>query len=232
MTASSTRSRTDAALARLPPLVLACALALLWVRLPAEARPAKHVDEKEQAARAKLVTGTQAYNLGQFEAALRQYEEAYALAPHLGFLFNIAQCHRHLRNYEQAIFNYRRYLAEGRLSRENEAVVQDLIREMEEKKADLEMQHRAEVEATRQMEIERARAAAVKAEAEGAEKRRAEAALQGLNDRLPPPPPAPEPLYKKWWLWAGIGAVATGAIVYAAIPAHPRNTTLGSVSAR
>jgi tetratricopeptide (TPR) repeat protein len=217
---------------------LACALALM-LALPAEARTSKKLDQKQQAARAAFVAATQAYNLGQFEVALKHYEEAYAFKQHLGFLFNIAQCHRQLGHYEPAIFYYRRYLTEGRLDRDNQAVVRGLIREMEKKRADQEQQRRAEVEAAREKEIELARAAALKAEAEAAEKRRAEAvenlrveaALKGLGDRSPPPE-QPEPLYKKWWLWAGIGALATGAVIYVAIPVHPRSTTMGSISAR
>lgn len=236
MTASSTHSRTDS-VGRLPSSSLACALALM-LALPAEARTSKKLDPKEQAARAAFRAATQAYNLGQFEVALKHYEEAYAFKQHLGFLFNIAQCHRQLGHHEPAIFYYRRYLTEGKLDRDNQAVVRGLIREMEKKRADQEQQRRAEVEAAREKEIELARASALKAEAEAAEKRRAEAvenlkleAVRGLGDRSPPPQ-GPEPLYKKWWLWAGIGALATGAVIYVAIPTHPRSTTMGSISAR
>ena len=52
-----------------------------------------------------------AYNLRQFKDALDKYAAAYRLDPVPELLFNIAQCHRQLKQYEEAVFFYKRYLA-------------------------------------------------------------------------------------------------------------------------
>jgi hypothetical protein len=40
-----------------------------------------------------------------------------------------------------------------------------------------------------------------------------------------------ESLTKKWWVWAGAGAVAlvAGGVIYAATAPEPRTTTLGTI---
>jgi hypothetical protein len=45
---------------------------------------------------------------------------------------------------------------------------------------------------------------------------------------------AEEPLTRKWWLWAGVGAAAllAGGIVYAATAPDARPTTLGNLPRR
>src|SRR5438874_2068998 len=60
--------------------------------------------------RTHLKLAQRAYDLGQFDEALRDFSEAYRLKPLPGILFNLAQCHRQMRSYERAAFFYRRYL--------------------------------------------------------------------------------------------------------------------------
>lgn len=50
------------------------------------------------------------FSLGEFEAALELYKEAYKSKPLPGFLFNIGQCHRNLKLHDKALFFYRQYL--------------------------------------------------------------------------------------------------------------------------
>ena len=50
------------------------------------------------------------YNLGEFEAALALFREAYDAAPLPDLLFNIAQCHRNLGHTTEAIFFFERFL--------------------------------------------------------------------------------------------------------------------------
>jgi tetratricopeptide (TPR) repeat protein len=62
-------------------------------------------------AEAHLTQGNAFYRLGEFEKAIDEYK-AGALIEGAGvFQFNIAQAYRQLRNYEKAIFHYRRFLA-------------------------------------------------------------------------------------------------------------------------
>ena len=51
------------------------------------------------------------YELGYFEQALREAEQAYRLYPLAQILFNIGQCNRALKHWERAGFFYERYLA-------------------------------------------------------------------------------------------------------------------------
>ena len=182
--------------------------------------------DSERLARTRFTDATKAFNLSQFEIALTGYREAYELTPLPGFLFNIAQCYRHLGQLATASFYYRRYRNEADLSASDGAVVENLIAEVEAKQAEIERQQRAEAEAARRHELEIARAAALKAEAE--EKGRAL-----LFSSLPPsPPPQSDSILKKWWFWSGVG-VLTGGAIYLMLPApHARATSLGSVNAR
>ena len=56
------------------------------------------------------------YKLGRWQAALDGYTKAYELVPIPGLLFNIAQCHKGLKNYERAVYFYEgevQYLGEN-----------------------------------------------------------------------------------------------------------------------
>jgi tetratricopeptide (TPR) repeat protein len=50
------------------------------------------------------------YDLGAFDKALEKAEQAYRLDPLPAILFNMAQCHRALKQWEKAAFFYRRFL--------------------------------------------------------------------------------------------------------------------------
>ena len=185
--------------------------------------------DRDRTARARFVEGTKAYNVGQFEAALTAYKEAFDLKPHPGFLFNIAQCYRHLGQYATAAFYYRRYRNEAQLNAADAFVLDELIADVEAKQDELEREERAQAEAARQRDLELARAAAVKAAAEAEALRKPETVA--ISSPSVPPPRQTDSILKKWWFWTGVGVVAGGAI-YLAIPAHARDTTMGNVNAR
>ncbi len=192
------------------------------------AAPRPDVD-REKTARAKFVEGTKAYNLGQFEAALTAYKEAFDLKSHPGFLFNIAQCYRHLGQFATAAFYYRRYRNEAQLSSADAVVLEELIADVEDKQEELEREGRAQAESARQRDLELARAVALKAASEAEAKRRPQTVV--ISSPSLPPPPQNDSILKKWWFWTGVAVVAGGAI-YLAIPVHARDTTLGNVNAR
>jgi tetratricopeptide (TPR) repeat protein len=112
-----------------PARLLAGLLLLLAVASRADA--AGKADDK--AARTHFEAGEKAFKAGDFPTAITAYQAAYEAKPLPGFLFNIAQCHRHLGNHEEAVTFYRRYLA---LNPEtpNRAVVEELIAEEQKKK--------------------------------------------------------------------------------------------------
>jgi hypothetical protein len=107
-------------------VLLALGLCLV---LPAQAREVPATKAEVAAVR----RAQRAYELGQFEQALTDYGEVYRLKASPKILFNIAQCHRQLGNYERAAFFYRRYLALSPKKPPNEAIVVDLIAEVEAK---------------------------------------------------------------------------------------------------
>ncbi|MFP2913262.1 tetratricopeptide repeat protein, partial [Pyxidicoccus sp. 3LFB2] len=110
------------------PLALAL-LGLLLLGLPSTARAAGE-SEAEAQARVRFSEGNLAYDVGDFDKALKSFSEAYRLKPLPGFLFNMAQCHRQLGQYSRAAFFYRRYLALVP-DASSGPVVRELVQEME-----------------------------------------------------------------------------------------------------
>lgn len=227
---SSTRSLTERSLM---PLLVAVAL----VVAPLSARAAKAdagAPDAEALARAKFAEGNLAYDLAEFQKALDAYSEAYRLRPLPGFLFNIAQCHRQLGRPERAAFFYRRYLTLSKEEPPNAALVQELIAEM-----DGAVRKEQERRLTREQTArDQARAAALRAQAEALAARRGEehggkrpVPSQALPAAAGAEVKSDDSLAKKWWVWAGAGAVAViaGGIIYAATAPQPRSPTLGTV---
>ncbi len=185
-------------------------------------------EEKESAARARFGEATKQYNLGQFDQALKEYKAVYELKPHPGLLFNIAQCYRQLEEYPTAAFYYRRYRDEAHLGGADAQLVNALIAEVEAKQAQRD---------TRQRELEIARAAAKLAGDKVAfkaatEKLAAEAQPKAAAVIGPMPRDGRDTIFAKWWFWAAAGVVVTSVSLYYALPAHPRNTSLGEIGVR
>lgn len=95
------------------------ALASLLV-LPLLARPVlAHADSaapeagETEDARQHFADGLKLYKDGDFDAALVQFERAYAIKPNFKVLYNIAQTYFQLREYVEARDNMARYLREG-----------------------------------------------------------------------------------------------------------------------
>lgn len=72
------------------------------------------------------------YNLGKFRDAADKYSKAYEVTRLPGFLFNLGQCYRELKNYDRAIFFFQGYLRE-KPETDNRKLVEDLIHESETK---------------------------------------------------------------------------------------------------
>src|SRR4051812_25846193 len=64
-------------------------------------------------ARQHFADGLKLYKDGDFDAALVQFERAYAIKPNYKVLYNIAQTYFQLREYVEARDNMARYLKEG-----------------------------------------------------------------------------------------------------------------------
>ncbi len=100
-------------------LVAAMALALAWAASPAEAEaqrgaaPASSSPENADAsrrARELFMQGQASFQAGEFREAVSAFEAAAELVPSADLWYNIARSHEELRQFEQAIEYYRRYL--------------------------------------------------------------------------------------------------------------------------
>ena len=89
------------------------------------AAPATDTDE----ARQHFADGLKLYKDGDFDAALVQFERAYAIKPNYKVLYNIGQAYFQLREYVEARDNMARYLKDGAAAIDPErqaAVTKDL----------------------------------------------------------------------------------------------------------
>lgn len=200
-------------------------LCLVWT-LSAAAAPSK----EEQEARALYKQAQGSYDLGQFEEALKGFSAAYQRKELPGFLFNIAQCHRQLGNHERAIFFYRRYLDLSPKRPKNADQVEELIAQAQAKVvAEKEAKQRQEEAARRAAELEAQRLARVDLTPKVAPK------AEPVAPAPSPAPAASKPsLLTRWWVWAGVGALAAGVVAgaYVATAPTPRTTDLGELSSR
>jgi tetratricopeptide (TPR) repeat protein len=92
-------------------------LVTLVLPLPALADPTP-----DEVARAHYVSAQAYYKQGRVADALREFEEAYRIAPRPAFHYNIAICHEKLGNDAEAIAAYQRYLEESPDAPDHEAV--------------------------------------------------------------------------------------------------------------
>ncbi len=144
-TANHTRPRTSpraplllaAKPRRAGALLLAAALALTIANESAHAQPDTSADtpaQRDQRARAREAhrQGRTAFDLGDFDKAVEYFKEAYELAPHEAYLYNIAQAYRQGGDCSNALFFYKRYVAVGGESARNYQLVQGRIKELTE----------------------------------------------------------------------------------------------------
>lgn len=78
--------------------------AALWVTLAAQP------DEARGQAAAHFERAERAFEGGHNEAAIREFEAAYALDPHPELLFNLGKCHERLGQLSAALSRYRAYV--------------------------------------------------------------------------------------------------------------------------
>ncbi len=166
-----------------------------------------HADPKQDA-KPHVLAGDHQYQVGRFDAALAEYSEAYELYSTPPLLFNIAQCHRGMKNWERAIFFFDGYLA-ARPQATNRKIVEDLIAEAQ---AELDRVRDAEAAARRRASAdEELRQHTVQLRIDEDQRSRTDAERQKLEDsrRLVVARRAePERLTGKWWFWTAVGSAA------------------------
>ncbi len=155
-------------------------LLAVCVLLLAFVRVAHAEDASERTSKRHYDRGQKLFNLQKFDEALEQYQKAFDAKPLPAFLFLIGQCHRNLGDYDAAIFSYKRYL-KLEPEAENREQVEELIEELEQKKAEGDTERL------------------------GLGKRKKP---KDKDEEPPPENPEGAPVYKKWWFWTAVGAVA------------------------
>ena len=182
-----------------------------------------HADDDDKAmARALFKQGDVHYRVAEFAEALDKYREAYRLHNHPAIVFNIAQCHRQLKQHEKALFFYKLYLSVWRkrdvLTPANHQEVKGHIQQLT---ALLQAQRKeAQRKEAQRKEAQRKQAAAARAARQ--------AAAAARVPLIPRPggakhsaPPAPRPIYKRWWFWTAVGVVVAGATVGVVVASQP-----------
>jgi tetratricopeptide (TPR) repeat protein len=94
------------------------------------ARVAHAEDPATKSAKRHFDRGQKLFNLGKFDEALDEYQQAYEAKEIPAILFNIGQCYRNLGDYEAAIFSFKKYL-KLEPDADNRDQVEDYITELE-----------------------------------------------------------------------------------------------------
>jgi len=94
------------------------------------ARVAHAEDPATKSAKRHFDRGQKLFNLGKFDEALEEYQQAYEAKEIPAILFNIGQCYRNLGDYEAAIFSFKKYL-KLEPDADNREQVEEYIEELE-----------------------------------------------------------------------------------------------------
>ena len=91
-------------------VLLAVGLAVALTSAPS---PARADEEATEQARQHYAKGKQAFDLGKWDDAIAEFEEAYKLRSDPTFLFNMAQAYRRKGDLQRALDLYKNYLIEN-----------------------------------------------------------------------------------------------------------------------
>jgi hypothetical protein len=165
-------------------------------------------DERERA-RKHFREASQHYKLGEFSEALQSFKEAYRAFEDPSLLFNIAQCQRQLNLKQDAIRTYRAYLHDVPNAPER-ADVQNTIAALDDALAREQAATSSPPQGT------------LGAPPESSPAPRTPAPGTARSDLVAPAHgPRQTPVYKKWWLWTIVGAVAVGGAVALGVTLAP-----------
>ncbi|MCC6997726.1 MAG: tetratricopeptide repeat protein [Deltaproteobacteria bacterium] len=215
-------------------------VAVVFVALALLPAAVARADKKSDAeAKKAYMDGTKYYNLGDFPKAIEHYKRAYELKPDAVFLYNIAQSYRLSNDFTQALFFYKSFLR-NLPDAPNRAEVERRITEMEDAQAKAKATANAppndplgpkgntgtstgtdtdtdtgtdtdtDVDTDTDSKIPDPSAAG---EASDAGQENGSVPAGGPTDTGG----GKKPIYKKWWFWAGIGAVAVGTVAIIAV---------------
>lgn len=155
-------------------------------------------------AREQFETGRTAYVAGDYERALSAFATAYARQPIPSLLFDIAQCHRRLGNYETAAVFYQQYL-ELSPGTPNAGAVRALLTEVQT--SERERKRRiADGDTVRRAILKSSQESNTVAAVDAAKRPPAEVVgIRAVDDSS---------IFQRWWFWTGAGAIALGTTAY------------------
>lgn len=93
-------------------------------------RVAHAEDPSTKSAKRHFDRGQKLFNLGKFDEALDEYQQAYEAKEIPAILFNIGQCYRNLGDYDAAVFSFKKYL-KLEPDADNREQVEEYITELE-----------------------------------------------------------------------------------------------------
>jgi hypothetical protein len=172
------------------------------------------------AAKQAFSAGMKHFDLEEYRAALDDFRAGYRAKEDPVFLYNIAQCHRVLKEHREALRYYRLYL--NRLpNAENRAEVEQKIAGLQ---AAIAAQNLAAKTSPARVLPSEHRAGA--AEAPPVAVTPTDASVNPIG--VASPATRAKPAYKKWWVWTIVGVVAAGAAVGVGVGVSRAARTSGS----
>jgi tetratricopeptide (TPR) repeat protein len=174
--------------------------------------PAALAGPNEDAAREAIKRATGAYNLGAYEEAVKEYEQAYRLVLDPTLLFNIGQSWRLAGKADKALVAYKAYLRTVDAAAPNLGQVKQRVAELE----------RVVVEARTVASTPAASEAAPAPPVQSSGREPVGAA--DVLTHSPPRQDTGSAIYRQWWFWGGAGVVVTGIVISAVLLSAGDNT--------
>jgi hypothetical protein len=188
-------------------------------------------------ARDHFQTGQRLYTVSRYREALEQFKNAFLEIEDPVFLYNIAQCHRLLGENTEAVRFYRRYVeaAPGAAERQR---AQKWIAELEGKAPAIAAAPTPPAASPAPAPLSPPLAVAPTETSPPPVSPPPPAPMleprpvtgepaAAVSFTSPPPPPGDSPVYKRWWFWAGVGAVVLVGTVSAVAATRDRPLTCG-----
>ncbi len=193
--------------------------------------------QRLRAARQHYEQAVSHYNLDEFEAALAEFREAYRVKPDSSFLFNIAQCYRKLGLRDAAIDFYRKYVRASP-DANNRAEAERWIAELKGRGNDPPASAAATVAATpaapsaAPIDVPASAPPVLSPSPPPASTTPVSTPLAlGLSSSDRTAPATSPAIYRRWWFWTALGAVAAGAAVIAiSLGSKPPSPYAGNVA--
>ena len=179
-------------------LALALAVAPAVAQSPADVEKAKKY----------YASGSKHFDLAEYDQALADFKEGYRLKDDPVFLYNIAQCYRLLNKPSEAIQFYKSYLRR-QPEAPNRAQVEEKITQLQETVAAQEKSRTQPPQDT--LKPEGGDKIPDPADVEDGNEDGADTTATATGP-VDTGGSGKKPIYKKWWFWAGVGAVAVGTV--------------------